>query len=143
MFKISNFLLLVIVGILVQSGCNTGPSSADILKEKFERMKAESKIFEDLLKVVVDEATATKTLPKLETALEAMLAAGKELEKASETTSRNTITLKQQTKEFRGNQAERVNKEVARLKIIPVVPDILEPIFSRMGSKYKPVTSAL
>ncbi len=127
--------------LTIQTGCDRKPDSTAVLKQRFEEMKAASKVFEDLLVAINDEASAKEAVPKLEKALEDMLATGKILEKAAETRARTAVTLKAESKDFRKSQGERVAAEVARLQGIEGVEAALEPILSRMGDKYKPISA--
>ena len=104
-------------------------------------MKAASKVFEDLLVGISDEASAKKAVPKLENALQDMLTTGRILEKAAETRARTAVMLKAESKDFRKSQGERVAAEVARLQGIDGVEAALEPILSQMGDKYKPISA--
>ena len=66
-FVLAVFALSILT---IQTGCERKPDSTAVLKKRFEEMKAASKVFEDLLVGISDEASAKEAVPKLENALQ-------------------------------------------------------------------------
>ena len=128
--------LMACAAILVVGGCDSASSSGAVEKLRLaqENMESVSTEFADVLKEVVDEASAEAAKPKLNAISKKMVDAGKDLELAMNTKSRLAMGIKKKVNDFRREQKVVVDDQVRRIKNLPSAKLILDDILKKIST---------